>query len=1791
LDNTMLSIPAAGQSSSGSLDFITPCSNFNVNSGKVWVKIDLGENYEFGYDNFGVPFQITLDLDLKLDSSSGSFDPEISFKVELDNNKPESVVFLDLSQYINDTDERTGFMAFDTYTINTVEATISNITNTAVTLDVSSALNVTLNYEVDYKIDVSSNVVSNLTKTFVDGTKTVVFNWDSNCDAPGYEFQILRLYNTDETTTSDQKVITTKIDWSKALSLYIEDATTSIDLSIGEGQGYYAWRVRPVGTYYENSIGNNKNWGAWNALDYAECTSCLINSTTSANQIFFFTDLDDQKNYQYSRVFTEENKISEQVTYATSLNQVKQTQRYLPSKDYKVVTQTILDNSGRPTLNTLPVPITGEKISSYKENFAQASGSLYKASDFDDQDNYNAPAMIDATGAFEYYSATNNDKRVPDAEGYPFTRVIYSNDGTDRVTEQSGVGKTHMIGNTTDGTTRTTRTLYSTPTEDELVKLFGDEAPKHEDVAKIITVDPNNTRSISYITKEGNTIATGLTFSEDDDVLDSVKDINPDNTVRGVTDRVTNNIKTTSGFMSSKRISILEDATDVNISYIITRPVLEGLCHNLELDLDYSLKIEVFDVNTGNVIHEFVQPTLKNLTDTTNDGIDNVFVDFGNISLDTGTYYVQKTLIPSDDIKLDLVNAGDTINKLIKPFFNWIIEFTDKIDCEEEMEFLYNDIYHFGRIIHNNQLSANVVTNPETGRRAARIDFDCVGCSEETIFFSSKDPNDPEADDQFLDYYIGREDQYRITVFYFDVNGEIKAFDYDQDTSLGGRRPVKVEFETPCCQFQIPIVFTPPFRTPPNAALSQYRADVQLDNQVIESTSYFGTGNAPLTTHDIANNWIHPNPNFLLNTEENFTYEELENGDVNLKNTDAYPIDFEGYAISMLYECKKPLNTNYTREDAAKEIYTKLRGWERPGLFNQMVYHMVMDDYGNKDCPEEEFPPVDYPSPNGNYEICDFPKPKIKLSGAQYSAQELAECWEPIVIELINELCIGGYDIDEDDENNVAQSYDERGGDSEKEFKENIKNFIVRWISKRKLIRRLRGQVVSPGGTAQDAAISQVSSVVHKFLECTGYKFGDIINAVDDDKGPSANFSVFQPDFDTLVNSKTNQEYTKYDRFRLKHPSLGNVNDWQLLTQDPNNIDFPQQAANSLEQAEEENIPILRELYFSMRDPVYAFKYYEYKEGTFPILEAETCFRDPNICIDEETGEEFGCCGEYPDGSPIPCNFCNTGYIQCEVTSSGWECDQRLTYYNLIKDFKEEVVPDIVPVNCENYFEATKYVLNPDYDKISGFILTFDSDEVLPGTLSSLEYLSADLFAENGGYITNSIADMPPVPQDQWFTNLQGETLEEGVSIIENEMYELVRDCNEGCEDREEEFKAKLIQLFEDRCYVIGECKIETNDNIVPEADIDVLVGQIVLQCKNQCEVDTYACIDESCRLLGAPTRVNRTDPTATARFTIDLSFPELGVSGPVVAGLTERSEEKLKYFDPLTGITTETEELPIIAPPSATGLIKYSYDTSAFPFVTIWDIRQSLTYAQSTRLKQATEWNVNLDIPSKCDQTGSYNPDLTYDENNMPIEPVYVYDETYRTWTEQNFNRCTDQEEYINRQNPDGPGDTFVERSDYVRDTRALYSSANIQGGLSFDVGDFQRNGDVFEKTIEVTNSGPKILEELKLYIDFNATSEVKELRLVRRDGTKELLSPNGLEIISPLGPGLLRFEYRIENFAQIGNGNSFFDVEEKFVVIKTTSLEIGDRNDLNYTYPIDTVESPKTGINVTIDPNNPNQ
>ncbi|MEK7256464.1 MAG: hypothetical protein AAB316_17040, partial [Bacteroidota bacterium] len=335
-----------------------------------------------------------------------------------------------------------------------------------------------------------------------------------------YEIQILRLFNTDRNYAVIQQEIAAKVNWANALRVETQACLPSVRLTIAEGTGFYLWRVRPIGTYFPGGIANAENYGGWSAASANGDVVTLNKNALSLPESFYFIDPDEDLNWIYNRVFTEGDpsvsgtRVSEGISYADHLLNLRQSQVYNSAQDSMLMTQTVLDFSGRSSLTTLPVPVQADLDDGYRENFVQNNaGALYTAKDFDEDGKLKDPEMVKSAGTdFSYYSDANAaNPTVPDAEGYAFKRTLFKTDGTNRVTEESGVGKVHALGEQTDGRGRTTRVLFGSPSDDELIRLFGDEAPLAEKVAKTITIDPNNVASVTYTSvTDGNVIATAL---------------------------------------------------------------------------------------------------------------------------------------------------------------------------------------------------------------------------------------------------------------------------------------------------------------------------------------------------------------------------------------------------------------------------------------------------------------------------------------------------------------------------------------------------------------------------------------------------------------------------------------------------------------------------------------------------------------------------------------------------------------------------------------------------------------------------------------------------------------------------------------------------------------------------------------------------------------------------------------------------------------------------------------------------------------------------------------------------------------------------------------------------------------------------------------------------------------------------------------------------------------------------------------------------------------------------------
>lgn len=564
---------------------------------ELHINLNFGETYFLGRDNNNLS---ELSLTLK-DNSGITLDTKV---LTITQDNPEQLWVYDFS----DNPALTSFtIVVNSFFVNTDFSDPTVVRNT---------VQLKVNYSKKYLIDVKDNsnampvvALNELPRATSFSNKTVGrvqdFTWTRPAENPfpAYQIQVLKLYNNNQLNNQDN-TINANIDWSKALTLEsecIDGITQNMLLSISEGSGFYVWRVRPVGNFYKGGITNSLNWGAWsNAPANGETVTLSLYDLNSAHpQYFYLIDQDENKNWIYSRTFTEGNKIHEQVVYANGLQQAKQTQVRLSFEDdYKLVTQNIIDYSGRPSVVTMPVPIdeTGNYNQGYKNNLVKKSSNLYTADEFDTDSKVNTPSTVDENSTdYGYYSKTNADKQIPDAEGYPYSRALYYNDGTGRVKEQATPGKAHMIGDQAD-MQHTVKTLYSTPAREELLRIFGNEAPDENKVLKVVTIDQNGVASISYIGENGKVIATCIS-----EAVPAGGDIN----VFDISKTSAHNIESNGNLISSQRISLALDNIPVTIDYTVNCADAPdwGSCTPTP-DCGFSAKITVINLSDNSIANE-----------------------------------------------------------------------------------------------------------------------------------------------------------------------------------------------------------------------------------------------------------------------------------------------------------------------------------------------------------------------------------------------------------------------------------------------------------------------------------------------------------------------------------------------------------------------------------------------------------------------------------------------------------------------------------------------------------------------------------------------------------------------------------------------------------------------------------------------------------------------------------------------------------------------------------------------------------------------------------------------------------------------------------------------------------------------------------------------------------------------------------------------------------------------------------------------------------------------------------
>lgn len=1501
-----------GSSSTLTLDFLDYPIKKRIDNGHFKASLDLGEDFLFGDEDFLIT--INFNLTARLDGVDQNDIFEAEYELAIVENQPEAYIIADFKSFI----DASTIGDDESLLFDEVQIDINSINSNH--SDLNDFIRIQMSYEVDLGFDVSS-LQSDLNSINIQqGIKNGIFNWVDDVHISHYQLQLLRLYNISQEKDTEEDIMA-NLDWKIAMTIEVDlkdPSSKNYSLQIAGGTGFYVARIRPVGGYFLGGSGNSGNWGLWSSNDIGKVA--LVRSTIDL-PYFYFEDNEENVNWIYSRVFTEDSKVKENVTYADGLLKLKQEQTYLPSKNITLIKQTVYDKIGRPAITSIPVPVPG-KQNSFRSQFMTAAGTseVYNSDHFDTDVKLRNPDKIDESGDFSYYN-DNPDKSIPNAEGFGYTRTIYYNDGLGRVKEQSGVGKSHSVDQTEGG--RTTRYLYATPTDEELIAIFGDEAPSSESVLKSITIDPNNTASVTYISKSGNVIATSLVFSEGHDNLSPLDNSSPyEQTLR---DKLTVNLKRENGFSSSKRIS-LAVPTDLNVSYSIKCAQIESLCQVTTLDCNFQLDIILHTLDDlGNIVstQPLVSQSMSGVACQDVEGEDFKVIPESTFSLNEGSYIVEKSLKPMDPESTTQSNR-ETIENGVFPITDMVAEWLESIENLQ-------DIQAFNQSIDNLAQAANSQT----------LDvFTNNGSAEFEVAWPQ----------EFLDVYAleGNDEKYSIS---FAPVGW-RATD--------GRNPIAMFFNTPCCVgIEVPVQWLPPFDGDPtkpaeDATIADGTNDVNVRGQfdIVNFYSLFDTS-IPENERPIQ---------------------------------EFYP-DFEGYMLSFFDDCvgsDRDFQTEQLLKDAIYRDNGYMDGWEVEGTFNQMVYHMLTDTYDvdggdQMDNPEQVY---DFEQLKSCWigvlsrlkeEVCV----KVFDFYSEGEDQNISNTFDDR-----NDDPSGGIHDNHFDSKMKGGFFLTRWI-AKRKISKRMRGLQLGGGEGGELAPAL-GQFhvveefLNCTGYQFAKIISPFDPLPLGSDLVMGYDYWEEVDQLNEE-GPVPIRLLGETKSDYFNGSSVLSDLSTAT---LDHDyKYIPITDWDPIrrvkvTAEDGSVTF-----------EIPSSPSKRKSIFPfIKNPIYAYKYFVYEnEGAsdYQIIEQSVCYEDPNDCF-ATNGDGFiirnadgspmkvPCCSSTPSATDPGCfrdyqypnlatmslvnhdvfgedgggrfkyvvdDFCSGGRIVCDESHDDWTSGQRLAFYDMLSSYEVEPVEgdfeiDPFDLTCDNLSTETSWYVYMGTEQAQ-------VENELDDIISQLEIDALGGYSESGDNYTHTASG-------QLYMQLTLDNGDDNFAYYELEIENRIEECQSGCENLRDRFQTRLFELFEENCYEIDGCRTDhaSTHNVIPVEDVEAILEQLVLSCQEQCVMTTYSCEDIDCRPLNLPqTEIG----SPVSQFDI-----HYGVGGypdnPEIIGDVEGS------------VSHSFVDIAECTNASVTGFqlcdLKDNVDNTI----------KNLSWYEYTLLKQVQSWDFELDIESYCE-------------------------------------------------------------------------------------------------------------------------------------------------------------------------------------------------------------------------------
>ncbi|SPE77624.1 RHS Repeat protein [Flavobacterium columnare] len=290
-------------------------------------------------------------------------------------------------------------------------------------------------------------------------------------------------------------------------------------------KGYLLYRVRAIGKFIgkpEETDVKKDFFGDWS-------TGNLIKNTVQDWTFFPISENPslDAMNWDFKASYAEEGKKKEVVSFFDGSLRNRQTVTKINTENNAIVGETIYDAQGRAAIEVLPSPTSNSFLRYFKDFNRNLNNKQFSNLDFDfdksgDYCKSDLGGMINTSGSSKYYSPNNDITTpfrnfIPNAFNYPYSQTEYTADNTGRILRKSGVGTEHRLDSGHE-----MKYFYGDPQQSELNRLFGYEAGYSNFYKKNTVVDPNGQVSVSYVDNAGKTIATALSGSSPNIVINGV---------------------------------------------------------------------------------------------------------------------------------------------------------------------------------------------------------------------------------------------------------------------------------------------------------------------------------------------------------------------------------------------------------------------------------------------------------------------------------------------------------------------------------------------------------------------------------------------------------------------------------------------------------------------------------------------------------------------------------------------------------------------------------------------------------------------------------------------------------------------------------------------------------------------------------------------------------------------------------------------------------------------------------------------------------------------------------------------------------------------------------------------------------------------------------------------------------------------------------------------------------------------------------------------------------------------